>query len=250
MGVLNAFTGAAAAKPMPLSGTRDGLTKRRADTKAGHSLAHGAVRDRGRFNYYEAFNKQVGYCEEITQNLLSAFKAGEMGTESLMAALHVVENDADSVDHDLRIHLLTDFIVPADRDGMVMLANSVENATDKIEDIAIFAYIYGAKYMQPCMRDVLEHMAASVTLLREACERMDDYERFYDDIYVRVTGVAQRESACDTIFITTMHDLYATDEMTGEKRQITAALYEKFEDAMDSLEQVAESMEAIISQSR
>lgn len=47
-----------------------------------------------------------------------------------------------------------------------------------------------------------------------------------------------------------MHNLYATDEMTGEKRQITAALYEKFEDAMDSLEQVAESMEAIIAQSR
>jgi predicted phosphate transport protein (TIGR00153 family) len=250
LGVLDAFTDVKAANPMPLPGARDGMAKRRGDAKAGRGLVHGASRDRGRFNYYEAFNKQVGYCEEITQNLLSAFKAGEMGTEQLMAALHVVENDADSVDHDLRIHLLTDLIVPADRDGMVMLANSVENATDKIEDIAIFAYIYGAKYMQPRMRDVLEHMAASVTLLREACERMDSYERFYDEIYVRVTGVAQRESACDAIFISTMHNLYATDEMTGEKRQITAALYEKFEDAMDSLEQVAESMEAIISQSR
>lgn len=236
--------------PLPGAGTRDGKVKNRSEAKAGRSLVRGAARDRSRFDYYKAFNKQAGYCEEITQNLLSAFNAGEMGSEQLMAALHVVENDADSVDHDLRIHLLTDLIVPADRDGMVMLANSLENATDKIEDIAIFAYIYGAKYIQPRMRDVLEHMAASVTLLREACERMDDYERFYDDIYVRVTGVAQRESACDTIFISTLHDLYATDEMTGEKRQITASLYEKFEDAMDALEEVAESMEAIISQSR
>lgn len=250
MGVLDAFADTLAAKPAPLSGLQDASAKRHADTRTGHGAPRQAVRSRVRFNYYEAFNKQVGYCEEITQNLLSAFKAGEMGTEQLMAALHVVENDADSVDHDLRIHLLTDLIVPADRDGMVMLANSVENATDKIEDIAIFAYIYGAKYMQPRMRDVLEHMAASVTLLREACERMDSYERFYDEIYVRVTGVAQRESACDAIFISAMHNLYATDEMTGEKRQITAALYEKFEDAMDSLEQVAESMEAIIAQSR
>ena len=250
MGVLDAFADTLQAKPLPLPGSQDAAVRRHADAKAGHGVPHQGTRSRIRFNYYEAFNKQVGYCEEVAQNLFSAFKAGEMGTEQLMEALHVVENDADSVNHDLRIHLLTDLIVPADRDGMAMLADSLENATDKIEDIAIFAYIYGAKYMQPPMHDVLEHMAASVTLLREACERMDDYARFFDEIYVRVTGVAQRESACDGIFISTMHDLYADDEITGEKRQIIAALYEKFEDAMDSLEQVAESMEAIISQER
>lgn len=204
---------------------------------------------KGRFDYYGAFNKQVGYCEELAQNLLSGFKAGEMGSESLMSALHAVENDADSIDHDIRIHLLADFIVPVDRDGLVMLAASMEEATDAIEDIAIYAYIYGAQYMQPAMRPMLEHIAASVTLLREACAWLDDYDHHEDEIRLRLTDVVHRESLCDDLFIRTMHELYASEQIAGERRQVIAALYGKFEDAMDCLEEVAESMEAVISQS-
>lgn len=202
------------------------------------------------FNYYDAFTKQLGYCEEVMQNLLSGFDAGEMGTMPLMEALHTVENDADAVNHEIRRHLIIDEKVPLKRRALLQLAESMETATDAIEDIAIAAYIYGARHLQDPMHDVLEHMAASSTLLKEAFARLDDYARYQAGILSRLQAVSEHEIACDHLFVRSMHALYSGDAIVGEDRQITATLYQKLEDAMDSLQHIGESIEAVISQLR
>ena len=70
------------------------------------------------FDYYEAFRNQAQYCEEIAQNLRGGIEAGELGSRALTNALHTVENDADQVNHQIQSHLLSDFVVPLERDGM------------------------------------------------------------------------------------------------------------------------------------
>lgn len=200
------------------------------------------------FDYFGAFAKQVGYCEEVVQNLLSGFEAGEMGTAPLMEALHTVENDADAVNHDIRAHLVADGQVTLNRYALMQLADSLETATDAIEEIAIAGYIYGARYMQDPMHEVLEYMADASTLLKEAHARIGEPTRYRAGILCRLGKVAEYEKACDRIFIRSMHALYADDVLTGEDRQITAALYQKLEDAMDALQHVGENIESVVSQ--
>ena len=88
------------------------------------------------FDYYEAFRNQAQYCEEIAQNLRGGIEAGELGSRALTNALHTVENDADQVNHQIQSHLLSDFVVPLERDGMGALAHALDDVVDAVEQVA------------------------------------------------------------------------------------------------------------------
>ena len=81
------------------------------------------------FDYFAAFDRQSGLAEELALNLLSGLDRGELGSRSLMEALHVVEGDADEVNHGIQTHLAEDFVVPYERSGMAALAMVAASAS-------------------------------------------------------------------------------------------------------------------------
>ena len=105
----------------------------------GHLMNQSSRNDK--FDYFKAYERQTGYAKELVLNLKSAIETGELGSYELMRALHVIENDADEVNHLIQERLLHDFVVPLERRSMVELAHALDDLCDTVEQIAIDSYI-------------------------------------------------------------------------------------------------------------
>lgn len=201
------------------------------------------------FDYFEAFKSQAQYCEEIAQNLRRGMEAGELGSRALTDALHAVENDADHVNHEIQSHLLSDFVVPLERDGMGGLAHSLDDVVDAVEQIAIQAYIFDVSKLPHDAAVMMSMLVYACADLKSALYELPGFAKRAAEIEKYLVKVQSYESDCDRIYIDAAHALYADKECDSEERRLAHALLDTVEEAMDSVENAAERVQALIVQS-
>ena len=198
------------------------------------------------FNYFDAYKKQADYAREMALNLKSALETNEIGTKPLMDALHTIENDADHVNHQIQSHLEADFVVPLERTGMCALAHAMDDVNDALEDIAIKAYMYNCRVIAPEGPKMIALIAEACTHLATAVDQLRDFHPNTPGIKEHLVSIQNLESDCDHLYIDSVHALYVDETMNPETRRIGHAMLSAIEKAIDSLEAVAERIEAVI----
>ena len=201
------------------------------------------------FDYYGAFKSQAQYCEEIAQNLRSGIEAGELGSRALTDALHTVENDADQVNHQIQSHLLSDFVVPLERDGMGALAHALDDVVDAVEQVAIQAYIFDVSELPHDAVVMVPMLVYACADLKAALDELPGFARHSADIGKHLVKVQSYESDCDRIYIDAAHALYADKSADPQVVHLSHALLDTVEEAMDCMENAAERIQALIAQS-
>lgn len=204
------------------------------------------------FDYFNAYNQQLSYAEEMTLNLKSAFAAGEWGDDSLAQSLHTMENDADHVNHQIISHLASDFITPFDRNDMALLAHSFDDVCDAVEEIAIKAYLFDIPRRSsplPQGESFMLLMAEACSELKEAGSLLSSCSKHATSIERHLVAVQTCESDCDKLYIFAVHNLYANKEADAEQRRIAHALMDCMEEAMDALEHAAECLGSLVTES-
>jgi uncharacterized protein len=205
-----------------------------------------APNDLPRFDYFEAYSRQIGFAEELVLNLKSAIAAGELGTRELMQAMHTIENDADQVNHVIHAHLRRDYEVPLDRMGMGMLANTLDSVVDAFEDISIRAYYFHIDHLHDSTNVVLEKAAGAIADLKRAIDMLPPEKQAGSAIVPLLVSAQTAESDCDTIYVEAMHDLYEDKNLDPEYRRILHAMSRSLEEAVDTIESAAECIEEIV----
>lgn len=198
------------------------------------------------FDYYVAFARQAEYALEMVMNLKSAIDAGELGSRELMDALHTVENDADKVNHDIQSHLLADFVVPLERGGMCRLAHALDDVSDSVEEVAIRAYCYGVTSLSSSGKRMIDMLSEAADELRQAMAAFSAKSRKDAAVRNHLVRVQTLESECDEVYIDGVHELYATEGADPERRYIDKSILASLEKAMDTMENAAESVEAVV----
>lgn len=201
------------------------------------------------FDYYGAFKSQAQYCEEIARNLRSGIEAGELGSRALTDALHTVENDADQVNHQIQSHLLSDFVVPLERDGMGALAHALDDVVDAVEQVAIQAYIFDVSELPHDAVVMVSMLVYACADLKAALDELPGFVRHSADIGKHLVKVQSYESDCDRIYIDAAHTLYADKSADPQVVRLSHALLDTVEEAMDCMENAAERIQALIAQS-
>ncbi len=201
---------------------------------------------KARFDYFEAYARQIGFAEELVLNLKSAIAAGELGTQELMQAMHTIENDADQVNHVIHSHLRQDSETPLDRMGMGMLANTLDTVVDAFEDISIRAYYFHINQLHGSTDAVLEKAAGAIADLKQAIDMLPPEKQAGNAILPLLVSAQTAESDCDTIYVEAMHDLYGDGNLDPEHRRILHAMSRSLEEAMDTIEHAAECIEEIV----
>lgn len=205
-----------------------------------------AVKGKKGFDYFEAFKLQAGYCEEMAQNLRSGMEKGELGTRGLTDALHTVENDADHVNHEIQSHLLSDFVVPLERDGMGALAHTLDDVVDAIEQIAIQAYIFDLSELPHDAAVMTSMLAYACADLKAALYELPGFAKRASQIDKHLVKVQTYESDCDRIYIDAARALYADKAADPQAQRLAHAMLDTVEEAMDSVENAAERVQALI----
>lgn len=203
------------------------------------------------FDYFDAFNQQLAYAEEMTLNLRSALAAGEWGSDALAQSLHTMENDADHVNHQILSHLTADFVTPFDRASMTNLAHAFDDVCDAVEEIAIRAFLFnipGDPSFVPQGSSIMTFMSDACSELKIAGSCLSACAHQKETIQKHLVAVQTCESDCDKIYISAVHNLYVEKNIDSEQRRIIHALMDCMEDAMDALEHASECMGALVTE--
>ncbi len=201
-----------------------------------------------RFNYFDAFENQVGIAEEEIEVLIEAIE-GFTSTDNLQPILekaHEIEHRGDYINHIILTNVSTDFITPIERGDIIELAQNLDNLTDMIEGIIQRFYMFDIHFMHPQAIEFAQIIKKSLKALRKSMGTFREFKKV-KKIRAMVEDVNQYEEQADALYVQTIRHLYTVDALNDAVRvEVWSRLFDRLEATCDACETVADTMANIM----
>ena len=126
--------------------------------------------------YYENFSECAACACQAAHYLEDALKNFKPeGLSSMLDELHQVEHAADEKKHELSNVLARAFITPIEREDIILLSQSIDEITDKIEDVMLRLYCNNVQTIRP---DAIEMGAVLIHCCEEVRKLIDEFADF------------------------------------------------------------------------
>lgn len=195
--------------------------------------------------YFENFSACASYACEAAHYLEDVFKNFDPDhLHEMLDELHKVEHAADTKKHELSNVLAHAFITPIEREDIILLSQSIDEVTDKIEDVLMRMYCNNIRTMRP---DALELGAVLINCCEEVRMLMNEFADFRHSKKLRehIIHINTMEEQADKLFLATMRKLHTT--CTDPITIITwREIYIYLEKCADACEHVADTVESIV----
>ena len=195
--------------------------------------------------YFETFIKMIDFSCQAADHLkdtLSNFSIEELPVRR--RAMHKIEHTADLFRHEMMSQLVKEFVTPIDREDIILIANTIDTATDMIEDILIHVYMYNITEIREDVLPMVDVIAKCCQAVKEA---VVEFPHFHKSTKLRESFIAvdQLENDCDLLYIDAVHKLFQETKDPVEKL-IWSELYESMEECCDACAEVVGVMEVIV----
>ena len=158
--------------------------------------------------------------------------------------IHQVEHSADGQKHILLDALNHAFITPIEREDILLLSQSIDELTDKLEDVLICIYYNNVPSIQP---DALELSRVVIRCCESVKDMMTEFADFRHSktLHDRIIQINTMEEAADKLYISSMYRLHTSghDALTVMAWQ---EIYAYLEKCADACEHIADAVESVI----
>lgn len=195
----------------------------------------------GRF--YDLFAVQAGLLvqgSEAMTDLLEHFHNVEMKTKRIQE----IESEADNVTHDLYTLVNKTFVTPLDREDIVALAQRMDDVVDHIEATATAIAMYRIPSPTPSALGLADLARLQCLQLAKAIEVLRHKGRL-KEILVIAREINRLENEGDSLFLQASAQLF-DGEMPITDIIKWREIYSELESSIDSCENVAHILEAIV----
>lgn len=196
-------------------------------------------------NYFVLFNKLADCAVRGSKVLaMMAAEVEQSNFNSHFANIRAIESEADGYTKEILLSLHKTFITPFDRREIRELAMALDDIIDFMEAIPQSVEIYGHSKFTP-------EMVALAQILLRAAEKVQDTVHMLSDmknaerILRTCEEISKIEGEADHIMRAGMHRLFAED---SDARSLIRSqkLYDLFEEAVDSCEDVADVIHGVV----
>lgn len=158
--------------------------------------------------------------------------------------LHEIEHNADKKKHEMMGVLVKEFMTPIEREDIILLSQSIDEVTDKIEDVLIRIYINNIHAIKPEAVEFTKIIIRCCNALKEIMEEFVDFKKSRT-LHGLIVEINALEEEGDRMFITSMRKLHT---MEKDPLEIIAwrEIYVYLEKCCDSCEHVADIVESVI----
>ncbi len=196
-------------------------------------------------NYFVLFNNLADCAVKGSKvlALMTTVRDAEKFDEHF-AELRKIESEADEYTKEILLSLHKTFITPFDRREIRELAMALDDIIDYMEDIPQSAKIYGHSSFTP-------EMVALGQILLRAAEKVRDAVNMLSDmkdagrILRTCEEISAIEGEADHVMRAGMHRLFA-EESDARVLIRSKELYDIFEEAVDSCEDVADVIHGVV----
>ncbi len=194
-------------------------------------------------DYFEMFIKQVDFTCKSIQHLCDLAE-DYTNTESKIQKIHELEHEADKIFHSVESELYTAFITPIEREDILMLANTIDDLTDSIEDIAIRFRMFNIKNMREEVSDFLKIISDCCQQLQLALKEFHSFKKS-KSIASYIVEINRLEGEGDILYQKAVYHLFTSENNPVEIIKWRET-FEIMENCCDTCEEVANTLGAVI----
>ena len=199
-----------------------------------------------KFDYYDAFEAQAEVAlkeAKLLKEVVNGYSAEEL--EENLARAHALEREGDGLCHGVFDALLPDFVTPIDREDIIALAESLDEITDRIEEVMQAFYLYDIHTMREEIKPFAKVIVRSCDAL---CLAMEDFRNCkksnkFKSLIVQVNDL---EDEADELYMKLMRELYTAKVENHSFVMIWSNILNSMEDCVDQCELVANKMNMIM----
>lgn len=192
------------------------------------------------FDLFDALADLLVQSSEAMSDLMNHFQNVDMKS----VRIRELEDQADNVTHDLYTLVNKTFVTPLDREDIVALAQRMDDVVDHIEATVTSIEMYGI----PCPTEAACGLADIARLqclqLAQAIDVLRHKTRL-KEILVHAREINRLENQGDSLFLRANSELFK-GEMSVTDIIKWREIYGELENSLDSCENVAHILEAIV----
>ncbi len=200
-----------------------------------------------KFNYFEAFEKQVEIATEESNLLIEAVKSfsPEADMHDLFKRAHDIEHEGDMMNRDIISSVAADFITPIDREDIVELAADLDDITDLIEGIMQRFYMFNIQEIHPAVMQFAVIINKSLKALQKAMGPFSEFKKLKKIAHI-ANDVSELEEEADALYIKAIRDLYIDNASDSLYVLTWTRLFSRLEETCDSCKKAADKMSTIM----
>lgn len=194
-------------------------------------------------DYFDMFVNAISYTCKAAQMLEDLLK-NYNDVEKKVNQIHSVENEADRQYHLLVEQLNHAFITPIEREDILAISQSIDNITDKIEDVGYRFTMFNVEHVQPEASAFLHLIVKCSDVLKDALYEFKNFKKS-KTLTEKIIEVNHIEEEGDHLYKNSMHTLFVSGM---EPLEIIKwkEIYETMENCLDCCEDVADLMESVV----
>ncbi len=195
--------------------------------------------------YFENFIKAAdcslqaaNYLVEILKN----YKPEEL--QSSMAKMHKIENDGDSLKHEMSAALAKAFVTPVDREDLALISKIIDDVTDSIDEVLQRFYVDGIKKVLPEAITFAEKLVQCCSLMKEMLAEFTNFKK-PKKLHEMIVELNHKEEECDQLYVDALLAvrLHCDDVLDI---MFWREIYDCMENCADSCEHVGDSIETVV----
>jgi uncharacterized protein len=194
-------------------------------------------REESFFDLFESMAEKVREGAEELLDLLKNYEDLERRTGRVLD----IEHEGDEITHEVMRRLNTTFLTPFDREDIHQLASNFDDVLDHVEAAAEFLQLHKIEEPLPQMVSLSETLALAAAKTAEAMpnlRKMQDLESYWVEIN-------RLENEGDRFYRRTIAELFSGDYRAMDVLKFKDII-EEIEQAIDRLEDVANTVEGIV----
>ena len=190
--------------------------------------------------FYELFSKQAAHNQRAAELIRDLFVRYE-DRESLRERIRQVEHDGDEVTHTIMRRINTTFVTPFDREDIYDLASNLDDVLDHIDASADFAVLHSVEEPLAEAAKLAEVLLETTKVAEQALSKLRTFKGL-EEYWVEINRL---ENEGDQVYRRTVAHLYSGDFKAMDVLKHRDVI-EELEAAIDSLEDVANTIESIV----
>lgn len=195
--------------------------------------------------YFQTFVECVEYsCQAAAMLEENLENFDPVKLEERLAQLHGIEHAADKRKHEMMEALVREFITPIEREDIMALSQTIDDVTDKIEDVLIRVYINNIQTIRPEAIQFVKVIIRCCQALKTVMEEFRDFKKS-KELHKSLVQINTLEEEGDKLFIASMRKLHVEEK---DPMDVIAwrEVFRYLEKCCDACEHVADVVESVI----
>lgn len=197
------------------------------------------------YNYYESFVTLSEFsvkAAELLDSIMKNYNVDEL--ESKMKEMHEIEHSGDLARHAMVERLSKEFITPIEREDIMSLADSIDDVTDKIEDVLMRMYMFNVTKVRDHGIKMAEIIVKCCNALKDALVEFHNFRKS-QNLHELLVKVNVLEEEGDKLYMEATRDLCVN---CSDLLEVIAweKIFYYLESCCDACEDVANVIEIVI----